>query len=70
MEKLKLDIQGMSCGHCVNHVTQALKGMNGVTVNQVEIGSATVQYDPSVTDQDSVAHAVSDAGYEATATPA
>ncbi|MEG2018838.1 MAG: cation transporter, partial [Clostridium sp.] len=29
--KKKISIEGMSCGHCVNHVKEALSELPGVT---------------------------------------
>ncbi|HEY0970689.1 MAG TPA: cation transporter [Gemmatimonadales bacterium] len=66
MERLKLDIGGMSCGHCVNAVMKALSEVPGVTVEKVEIGSAEVVYEPSQVTEQSILDAVSDEGYEAT----
>ena len=37
-----LSITGMTCGHCVMSVKRALGELEGVTVEQVAIGSATV----------------------------
>ncbi len=37
---LRLAIDGMSCGHCVQAVTRALSTIPGVTVCAVGIGSA------------------------------
>ena len=64
MEKLTMNISGMTCGHCVGQVTKALKSLDGVQVEQVKVGSATVAYDPSRTSPDQLAQAVEDAGYE------
>ena len=66
MEKLTLQIGGMSCGHCVAQVDKALRGLPGAEVEQVAIGSATVVFDPSRTSADAVAAAITDAGYAAT----
>ena len=45
MEKtLNLAIEGMHCGACVRRVTTALQGVEGVTVNAVEVGSAKVSF--------------------------
>lgn len=66
MEKATLAIQGMSCGHCVRTVDGALKGIEGVEVERVAVGSATVAYDPSKVSMGTLIDAVSDAGYEAT----
>lgn len=63
MKTLTMDIQGMTCGHCVAGVTRALKDVTGVTVDDVKIGSATVQYDDSLTAVDDIRQAVEDEGY-------
>ncbi|HEX2779966.1 MAG TPA: cation transporter [Gemmatimonadaceae bacterium] len=63
MTRMTMKIDGMSCGHCVSAVDRALKGVNGVTVEQVAIGSATVSFDPAKTPADRITQAVEDEGY-------
>lgn len=63
MERLRLSIDGMSCGHCVDAVTKALEAVPGVTVEQVAIGSATLRFDPARVSSDAVIDAVNDQGY-------
>ncbi len=65
MERLALKIDGMSCGHCVAAVTKALKAVNGVQVDSVGIGSASLAYDPAATTPGAIASAVAVAGYAA-----
>ena len=65
MEQLRLDITGMTCDHCVRAVRGALEGVEGATVESVEIGTALVRYDPERTSPARLAEAVSDEGYEA-----
>jgi copper chaperone CopZ len=65
MSHTTLKIDGMSCGHCVTAVKKALEGLDGVTVESVAIGSATVEYDPAVVSPEKIVGAVSDAGYSA-----
>jgi copper chaperone len=67
MSKLELDIQGMSCGHCVAAVSGALRQLDGVSVEAVRIGSASVDYKPDVVSPDQIVSAVEDAGYSAAA---
>jgi len=64
MEQLTMNISGMTCGHCVGQVTKALEGLDGVQVEQVRVGSATVAYDPTRSSPDRMAEAIEDAGYE------
>jgi len=58
-----MKIDGMSCGHCVSSVDRALKKIDGVKVESVEIGNATVSYDPSAVSAEQIADAVADEGY-------
>ena len=68
MERITLKIDGMTCGHCVGAVTKALKSMDGVNLEQVSVGSATVAYDPAVTSEARITEAVEDQGYAVAAT--
>jgi copper chaperone CopZ len=63
MKKL-IKVQGMSCKHCITHVTEALKEVTGVTdvVVSLENGTATVNVTGAVTDQ-ALAAAITDVGY-------
>ena len=65
MEKITLKIDGMSCGGCVRHVTQALAKVPGVKLEQVQVGSATVIVDPPIGTKQAVLQGLRDAGYEA-----
>ena len=67
MEKLTLKIDGMSCGHCVSAVANALRNVEGVKVEHVAIGEATVAYEPGVTNESVIAEAVADEGYQVVA---
>jgi copper chaperone len=67
MTRTTLKIDGMSCGHCVTAVKKALLDLDGVTVENVAVGTATVQYDPAVASPEKIAEAISDAGYTAAA---
>lgn len=69
MEKLTIQIDGMSCGHCVSAVKQALAEVPGVTVEDVSIGHAVVSYEPAQTSTADITDALADVGYEASATP-
>ena len=69
MERMTLKIDGMTCGHCVSQVTKALKAVEGVKVEQLSVGSATVAFDPAVASEDKITQAIEDQGYTvATAT--
>lgn len=64
MERVSLTIEGMSCGHCVRAVDQVLKGLSGVEVEHVGIGSAVVAYDPTIVTPERIQGAISEEGYE------
>jgi copper chaperone len=65
---MELSISGMSCGHCVHHVSEALLGVDGVQEADVDLagGRATVRYDAAATGAAALVAAVEEAGYTAT----
>jgi len=67
MEKLTLEITGMSCGHCVAAVKKALS-VDGVVVDEVVVGRADVRVDPAMATAASLAERVADAGFAVTGT--
>jgi copper chaperone CopZ len=67
MRSLTLHIEGMSCGHCLNAVSQALAALSGVEVDSVRIGRADVRYDERTVEPSRIAEAIDEAGYHATA---
>ena len=64
-----LDVQGMSCGACVGHVTRALEGLDGVqsALVTLEEHQAVVTYDPARVQTTQMVEAVAEEGYEASA---
>ena len=68
MDRITMKIDGMTCGHCVGAVTRALQGIDGVQVEQVRIGSATVAFDPAAASEDRIAQAIEDEGYAVAST--
>lgn len=65
MASVTLRIDGMSCGHCINAVRQALNGVPGAMVKSVQIGQAEVAV-PSIALAADLEAAVSRVGYPAT----
>jgi copper ion binding protein len=63
--KTTLKIDGMSCDHCVKHVTGALKGLKGVKSAKVSLkdNSAVVEHRDEVS-LEVLKAAVVEAGYE------
>lgn len=68
MERLQMEIQGMTCGHCVGAVKRVLAGLEGVAVTSVSVGRAEVSYDPAKAEAPEILAAVGEAGYPARAT--
>jgi copper chaperone CopZ len=62
---LQFAIQGMHCGACVRRVTAALQGVNGVEVESVSIGSATVRTTDNVAAGEALS-AIQRIGFQAT----
>lgn len=59
-----LNIKGMSCGHCVRRVENALNEIDGVNAKvNLSTNSADVTLTKAVTDQQLIT-AVEEAGYE------
>ena len=65
MEHLKLTIEGMHCGGCVNRVTGALKSIPGVTLGEVKVGSAAIEIDPAQTSAEKIAETLKAIGFAA-----
>ncbi len=66
MAEATVKIEGMSCQHCVMAVKKALGVVPGVVASDVQIGSATVQYDDAKTQQKDIEAAIEKAGYKVT----
>lgn len=58
-----LEIDGMSCGHCVKAVTMALQDLPGVDVRDVRVGLARVDIDDTVVTRAQLAQAIEEAGF-------
>lgn len=65
MARTTIQIDGMSCGHCVQAVDRALRSVPGVQVDEVAIGRAVVTHDPAQATPAIVEAAVAGAGYVA-----
>ena len=65
MENLKISIEGMHCGGCFNRVNGALKAIPGVTVEDVQVGSAALTIDPAQTSAVKIAESLKAIGFAA-----
>lgn len=65
--KKKILIEGMSCMHCVHHVSEALEelGAKDILVS-LEDNAATAEISENITDE-AVKAAIEDAGYDVVA---
>jgi copper chaperone CopZ len=68
METINFRIQGMSCGHCVASVKQAIQSVQGVDSVTVDLasGSAKVQGEAAIVEE--INKAVQEQGYSASQT--
>jgi copper chaperone CopZ len=66
-EQLALNIEGMTCGHCVMHVGNALQKLKGVVKAEVDLNKkiAMVTYQPGAVTKEQMIKAVEEAGYKA-----
>ena len=64
MKEITINIDGMSCQHCVMRVEKALEGLAGISDLSVEVGSARMSFDESKIKQADIENAVIKAGYK------
>lgn len=58
------DVRGMSCGHCVKAVTNAIHDIDPAARVEVDLAAGRVEVE-SVQPASTIARAIVDAGYEA-----
>lgn len=65
-QTITLNIEGMTCGGCVNSVTNALNQVTGVQSADVSLANnnATINFDDSQTDAQQLTEAIEDAGFD------
>ena len=66
MKNVTLNVEGMSCSHCVNAVTKAvsaLEGVSGVNVD-LEGKTVTVDFDADQVSLESIKEAIEEEGYD------
>ena len=64
--KKRIQIVGMSCMHCVKHVTNALNEVEGITnvVVNLKQNDAMIEAAQNVSNE-AIQHAIAEAGYKA-----
>ncbi|GIM28044.1 hypothetical protein CPJCM30710_07100 [Clostridium polyendosporum] len=63
--KRKVFIEGMSCGHCVNHVTNALSELDGISSVEVNLEGKYAIVEGSASEQE-IKAIIEDTGYDVT----
>ncbi len=69
MPRIVLQITGMSCGHCLRAVSDALGSQPGIQLESLRLGRAEIRYDDQITSPGAIERLVTGAGYSATANP-
>jgi len=66
MKTITLNVEGMSCSHCVKAVTQAVTALEGVSGVKVDLEgkTATVDYDADQVSLESIKEAIEEEGYD------
>ena len=64
MKEITIQIEGMSCQHCVMRVKKAIEGLAGISGLSVEVGSTKVTFDEAKIQQADIENAIIKAGYK------
>ena len=65
MKTIDLALEGMTCGHCVSSLRKALGALDGVAIDDAQIGTATVTFDPARVTTERLVAAAGAAGFPA-----
>ncbi len=66
MEKITLNVEGMSCGHCINAIENnvgKLQGVSSVKAN-LDSGAVEVVFNTSEVSIDTIKETIDDQGYD------
>ena len=64
MSAKTIEVDGMSCQHCVAALKKSLDAIDGVTETNVEVGKATVTFDESKVKDSDLNDAVVQTGFK------
>ncbi|MBO1001304.1 copper chaperone CopZ [Pseudogracilibacillus auburnensis] len=69
MEQITLQVQGMSCGHCVNSIEGSVGNLNGVKSVKVHLDNSTidVEFDPKTVSLEEIKNEIEEQGYDVAA---
>jgi copper chaperone len=66
MEKVTLNVEGMSCNHCVKAIEGSVGALNGISSVKVDLKAATVdvEYNSQDVSLDKIKEEIEDQGYD------
>ncbi|MDD3170028.1 MAG: copper chaperone CopZ [Eubacteriales bacterium] len=66
MKKITLNVEGMSCSHCVKAVKDAVAALDGVAEVEVDLKgkTATVEYNAEEIKPERIQEAIEEEGYD------
>jgi copper chaperone len=64
MSESTINIEGMSCQHCVMSVKKAIGALKGIEQSDVSVGNVVVKYDESMVKKEEIEAAIEKAGYK------
>lgn len=64
MTEATIEVEGMSCMHCVGRVKRALEALNSVQSSDVQIGTVKVAFDEKMLKKEDIDKAINNAGYK------
>ncbi|KKI62721.1 MULTISPECIES: copper ion binding protein [Staphylococcus] len=69
MQQVTLNVQGMTCGSCVNKVEGRVGKLTGVESVKIHLseGAVDVKFNESIVELEEIKAAIKDTGYEVTA---
>ncbi|UCG73406.1 MAG: heavy-metal-associated domain-containing protein [Chromatiales bacterium] len=69
MERVELNVEGMTCGGCVNSIQNALNTRDGVASATADLESqrVTIEFDPALIQKAGLVEAIEDAGFDVAA---
>jgi len=66
MEQITLQVQGMSCGHCVNSIEGSVGELTGVSSVKVHLGEGKIDvaFDSNKTSLEDIKNIIEEQGYD------
>ncbi|MGG0717136.1 copper chaperone CopZ [Robertmurraya massiliosenegalensis] len=66
MNRITLNVKGMSCGHCVKSVEGSVGKLDGVSAVKVQLenGTVDIEFDSNKVTLDTIKDTIDDQGYD------